>query len=141
MQTSAPVICIGNNTADLARIKKMMLALNLTGEVLLFHCPKAALDYLTDSSLSPLFILCETRMKGMSGFELRKLLLWTDTPAREVPFIFLSGTRSVEELQLARSLQVRAFFVKTSRIRDLMPALQVLQLELSGKWPASLPLI
>jgi hypothetical protein len=80
-------------------------------------------------------------MTGMSGFELRKLLLWTDTPAREAPFIFMSDTRSAEEVQLARSLQVRAFVAKTNRIEDMKGTLKVIQLELNGNWPAGLPLI
>jgi CheY-like chemotaxis protein len=141
MERNAPIRCIGNNPEELAILKEMALAMQLTDEVVLFDDPDAALGYLTDVTTEPRFILCETNMPVMNGFALRKLLLWTDTPAREAPFVFLSGSRCVPDLTLAKSLQVRAFFARMPGLASLKAMLQIIQRELNGLWSARLPLI
>jgi hypothetical protein len=61
MQTYPSVVCIDNNTKDLAHIRKMLRAIGITNDIRLFHCPKVALEHLTEAETEPLFILVKQR--------------------------------------------------------------------------------
>jgi CheY-like chemotaxis protein len=126
---NAPIIIIDDDIEDLDLLREMAIEVGLNNDIVTFHDPVAALDFLQNTIIQPLFILCDINMPRMNGFQLRTSMLTIDSDIIEVPFLFLSTSRTGHETITANELKVQAYYVKSTSftgMREILENIMVL---------------
>lgn len=108
---SGPIVFIDDEPL-LCRASQLALR-PLGREIITFTDPRQALDYLTRAPEAPCVVVCDYRMPGLTGLELR------DRLPSQVPFVLMSGDLfDVDEGEQ----RVAAFLAKPLRLDDLLEA-------------------
>lgn len=100
-------------------LRSVCTDLNVTNPILFFDEPKAFIKRLNTATEAPFLILCNTKLPGTSGFEMRELML--DEPEKKfhgVPFIFLSESASETDVARAFKLRCHGYFVKPPQYKE-----------------------
>jgi DNA-binding NarL/FixJ family response regulator len=90
--------------------------MRLSEQIMVFHNSMDALDFLQNTILQPLFILCDINMPKLNGFQLRTELLKLDSAIKETPFLFLSTSQSERDMSQAGELKVQGYYTKSTTI-------------------------
>jgi CheY-like chemotaxis protein len=112
--TDKPLIFIDDDSEELLLMKEMAMAIYFPSTVLAFDKPERAIDYLQKMQVAPLFILSDVSMPKIDGWELRARIKDINPVIRDTPFIFLSSSRTVEEIRRADKLNVWGYYQKQS---------------------------
>lgn len=114
-----PIIIIDDDNEDLALLKELTIELGFPNHVVTFDDPLDALDFLKDTVLQPLFILCDINMPKLDGFQLRSQMLALESTIRDAPFLFLSTSKTQNEILQADKLQVHAYYKKSNSFEGM----------------------
>jgi CheY-like chemotaxis protein len=108
---SGPIVFIDDEPL-LCRASQLALR-PLGREIITFTDPRQALDYLTRAPEAPCVVVCDYRMPGLTGLEVR------DRLPPQVPFVLMSGDLyDVED----GDRRVAAFLAKPLRPAELLEA-------------------
>lgn len=124
-----PIVVIDDDQEDLDLIRMIGRKLQSPNELLLFNNPVTALDYLQRASQEPALIICDVNMPLINGFQFRSRLLETLPSFLQVPFYFLSTSKSPLETQHAQELKVSGYYQKSGSFegfRDTLKTILVL---------------
>jgi DNA-binding NtrC family response regulator len=104
---------IDDDHDDSEVLQEICRDLNLPNTLLHFEGAASFFKKLIEVSESPFMILCDTNLRGMSGFAVRqRLLSSSEKKFHSVPFIFWSETGAESEVYQAFRLRAHGFFVK-----------------------------
>jgi DNA-binding NarL/FixJ family response regulator len=124
-----PIVVIDDDPEDLELIRIIGKRLRSPNEVLLFSNPLNALDYLQRVSQAPALIICDVNMPKINGFQFRTKLLEALPAFLQVPFFFLSTSKSPSETKFAEDLSVNGYYQKSESfdgLRDTLKTILVL---------------
>jgi CheY-like chemotaxis protein len=121
---NAPIVIIDDDIEDLDLLREMAHEIGMNNQIMAFHDPEEALDFLQSTIIQPHFILCDINMPRMNGFQLRTALLAIDSAIKEVPFLFLSTSRSPKETVFASDLKVTGYYIKSNSFAGMKEILQ-----------------
>lgn len=110
---SNPIIFIDDDTEDLELMKEMAIELCFPNQIITFNKPEAALDFLLESGITPLFIISDINMPKLTGFQLRNKLLNAGAVVKDIPFLLFSTSRTEMEVSHAEELEVLRFYKKS----------------------------
>lgn len=123
--TASPIIVIDDDQDDLDLIMDAAKKLQLNQPIVVFKNGNGLIDYLKGSKISPFLILCDLKIPGETGFELKKRIAGDKSIRyKSVPFIFWSTDASEKQIQEAYDLQAQGFFFKPSSLNELCEILQ-----------------
>jgi CheY-like chemotaxis protein len=101
--------------------------LKLTRPIHFFRNGNELVKHLQDASQSPFLILCDVKLPGESGFEIKKRI--AENPQlkyKSVPFIFWSTDASEKQIQYAYDLPAQGFFFKPSDFTELCKTFDII---------------
>jgi CheY-like chemotaxis protein len=128
MATTGPVVIVDDDIDDQEIITGMLREMGLSNQIIAFsRCPEAY-DYLTTTTDSPYFIVCDINMPLMNGVEF-KLQIDTNPQLRQksIPFIFLSTSANQQLVNdVYARLVVQGFFKKSGNLEEIRESLQVI---------------
>jgi DNA-binding NarL/FixJ family response regulator len=119
MQTGQ-IWLIDKDTEDHEIVQEVLQELRQPYELVLLRTAEEAFSRLEETETAPFIIISELNLPGISGFELRKKLLETNSKKfKSVPFIFWATQASEAQITQAYDLSVHGFFIKEGAFRDL----------------------
>ena len=119
-----PIIIIDDDMEDIELFKEIATELRLPNQILSFHDPLNAVDFLKNTILEPVLILCDINMPKLDGFQLRTELLNSDSNIKNVPFVFLSTSKVSRDITHANKLQAFAYYSKPDTIDGIKQTFQ-----------------
>lgn len=103
-------------------LDELVLGLELRGyEVIASQNGRVALDYLEDMMTQPDLIMSDISMPEISGYQ---LLEQVQTRWADIPFIFLTGFASLEDIRKGKQLGADDYIVKPFEIDDVVIAIE-----------------
>lgn len=127
-----PIVFIDDDMEDLTIMSEMANIIYHPNKVIAFDTPEAALDYLRDLKDPPMFILSDISMPRINGFELRKELLSAQPGIKDIPYFFLSSSRTDEELSRSANLNISGYYQKSSSFEGMRQTLESIQSQLQA---------
>lgn len=113
MRSNGEIIIIEDDEDDRMFLQDIFESLNYPNKLVFFGDPTLVVDYLSDSSVQPFMILSDINMPKMDGFELRNHILQNpQTSSKCVPYIFMSTSKSPEQVIKAFDCHIQGFFKK-----------------------------
>ena len=116
MPMSGPVMIVEDDVDDYELLLHAFQSIGLTNEIVFFQNGEKALNYLLGASRNPFIIFCDINMTGMDGFELREAINEREHLRKKaVPFIFLTTSSRMSDVNKAYKLTVQGYFTKPDR--------------------------
>jgi len=113
MSLKGPIILIEDDANDLDVIAAALKENKFLNEPRSFTQAKDALEYLINTAEQPFIILCDIRMAGMNGLDLRSLINQNEyLRKKSIPFVFFTALVSQDIINEAYELGVQGFFEK-----------------------------
>jgi response regulator RpfG family c-di-GMP phosphodiesterase len=122
--TNSPLIFIDDDIEDLALMKEMAMVIYFPSEVMTFDKPEAALVFLQTMQGTPLFILSDISMPRINGWELRDKMMRMEPRVTKAPFIFMSSSKTNEEMLRTSGLNIWAYYQKASSLTGMKEILE-----------------
>lgn len=115
-----PILIVDTDIDDIDLVKQAVDYLKINRPVLFFHNGYELEDYLSHGDAAPFLIICDVKLAGEDGFELKKRISADDTlKYKSVPFIYWSTAASERQIQHAYDIPAQGFFVKPSTFDEL----------------------
>lgn len=126
MPVSGPVLIIDNDLEDQEFISAILKEMDPAIKTHCFHDGQDALVYLVSTPQQPFLILCDVKMEGMNGLELRAHINENDyLRKKSIPFVFFSDYATQDNVAKAYDLTVQGFFEKANTHDGLRAQLEL----------------
>lgn len=113
MRTHGEIVIIEDDEDDRLFLHDIFKSLSYTNKIVFIEDPTQAFTYLSDPSVTPFLVISDINMPKMDGYELRKKILDDEQVNRKcVPYIFLSTSKTPENVSKAYDCQVQGYFKK-----------------------------
>lgn len=106
------IVIIDDDTDDLSIINEMAALIGFALPVLTFDSPEPAIEHILRPGEEVKLIIADVNMPKVSGFEVRKKMIDSGVPYVEIPFVFLSTSKTPEDVEKAKALNVEAYYKK-----------------------------
>jgi len=118
---SKTIVIVDDDTDDLELLKDAAKTLFMENPIKTFTDAATALQFLKDTSVQPLFILCDVNMNKMGGIEFRQAI-YDDEALRLkcIPFLFLSTAADPTLIKEAYKLAVQGYFKKPNSYNEIV---------------------
>ena len=94
-------------------LKDIFESLSYTNKIVFIEDPTTGVSYLSDPLVNPFLIISDINMPKMDGYELRSQILADKHVNRKcVPYIFLSTSKTPENVSKAYDFHVQGYFKK-----------------------------
>lgn len=115
MKRTGEIIIIEDDEDDRLFLKDIFDSLNYPNKIVFFEDPTQVIPYLEDPKVNPFLVISDINMPKIDGYELRDQILAIDKINEKcVPYIFLSTSKSPENVAKAFKLSVHGYFKKES---------------------------
>jgi CheY-like chemotaxis protein len=113
MRTTGEIIIIEDDKDDIVLLQDIFESLGCANKITFIEDPMDAVPYLSNPEVKPFIIISDINMPKMSGFELREEILKNDEiSVKCVPYIFLSTSKSPENVLRAYGCHAQGYFKK-----------------------------
>lgn len=113
MRRNGEIIIIEDDEDDRMILKEIFDSLGYPNKITFIEDPMGVISYLSDPMIIPFIIFSDINMPKIDGFELREKILSNDEICRKcVPYIFLSTSKSPENVFKAYDCHVQGYFKK-----------------------------
>lgn len=119
MNYPGPILCVEDDEDDVLLIKIALERLHLPNRLFTFQTAEEALHFLEKVNLPPFFILSDFVLPGMNGREFCKRLYHANTNNSNVPFIVLTGLKSLRMNDFRDSGFIHGIFYKPGSFQEL----------------------
>lgn len=106
------IVIIDDDTDDLEIIHEMATLIGFPYPVLTFDSPQPAIDHILSPGEQVQLIIADVNMPKLSGFEVREKMISSGEPYKDIPFVFLSTSKTEDDLEKAKQLDVDAYYKK-----------------------------
>lgn len=103
---------IDDDTDDLSIIHEMAVLIGFPHPVVSFDSPEPAIDHILSPGEDVQLIIADVNMPKLNGFEVRKKMIDSGEPYIEIPFVFLSTSKTDADVAKAKVLKVDAYYKK-----------------------------
>lgn len=115
MKRTGEIIVIEDDEDDRSFLKDIFESLDYPNKVVFFEDPTHVISYLSNPSVNPFIVISDINMPKIDGYELRDQILAIEKISQKcVPYIFLSTSKSPENVAKAFKLSVHGYFKKES---------------------------
>jgi len=122
-----PAIIIEDDEDDREMLAEIFNSLDVPNVLLFFKEGNAALDYLRNTTVKPFIIITDINLPGMSGLELRAVMLKDEAlRLKSIPFIFLSTSDGLHILKQVYEMQVQGYFQKENSMQGMKNQLKTI---------------
>jgi CheY-like chemotaxis protein len=137
MPASGPIIILEDDVEDQEIMADVIRELGIPNEIKFFQSGKEFLQYLRNTTDTPLLILTDINLPVMSGIEVREKICNDDyLRKKSIPYIFLTTSDGKGILERAFDLQVQGFFQKESTLEAMKKQIkQIIDYWKSSKHP------
>ena len=125
-----PLVFIDDDSEDLSLMKEMAMAIYFPNTVMAFDKPELAIEYLQSLQVAPLFILSDINMPKVDGWELQARIKNISVVVGNTPFIFLSTSKTKEEVLRAERLDAWGFYQKPDSLNGIIDLLHSIMISL-----------
>lgn len=113
MRRNGEIIVIEDDEDDRMFLKDIFESLSYTNKIVFIEDPTTAVSYLSDPLVNPFLIISDINMPKMDGYELRSQILADKHVNRKcIPYIFLSTSKTPENVSKAYDFHVQGYFKK-----------------------------
>jgi len=118
---SKTIVIVDDDPEDLEFLEDAAKTLFMDNPIKTFTEAELALKFLQDTSVQPLFILCDVNMPKMGGIHFRQAI-YDDEELRYkcIPFLFLSTSSDVFLIKQAYKLAVQGYFKKPNTYGEIV---------------------
>ncbi len=143
MPWRGPIVVIDDDVEDQDIIQTVFSQIGVSNKIIFFNGGEEAIQYFSSTTDTPFLIFSDINMPGMNGIELRKKLVESKFLLKKsTPFIFLTTSPRIEEINLAYGMLTQGFFKKADNEPDFKAQLKkiidywmdCLHPNNSGKW-------
>ncbi|QRR02446.1 response regulator [Dyadobacter sandarakinus] len=122
-----PIYYIGGDEEDQHQVTRALAEIGIPNKLVHFEDGPQLMDHMRTTHTKPFLILCDLRLPGMSGLELREEIN-NDRKLRSmsIPFIFLSESVPPRDVERAYLSLVQGFYQKPSDYDELKEQLQII---------------
>jgi CheY-like chemotaxis protein len=118
---SKTIVIVDDDPDDRELLEDAAKTLFMDNPIQTFNEAEAALQYLKDTNVQPLFILCDVNMPKMGGIEFREAIYRDEALLLKcIPFLFLSTSSDVFLIKEAYKLAVQGFFMKPNSYAEVV---------------------
>ena len=122
---NGPIIVIEDDMEDKEILKMVFDSLGYPNEVVFFPDGQEALDYLSDSSITPFIILSDINLPKLDGFALRdKIRMDASLQTKCIPYLFFTTASNSKTVVNAYSLSVQGFFIKPNSVSEIQQTIK-----------------
>ena len=128
MAASGPIIIIEDDEDDQEFIAQVLEELEVKNKILFFISCIPAMEYLRQTTESPLLILCDVNLPIKTGIEFKDDIDSDPKLRRKsIPFVFYSTSDDQPTVDYAYThLTVQGFFRKPARLEDIKELMRVI---------------
>jgi len=127
MSIRGPILYIEDDNDDQMLVQMALKEIDCQNELLMFNNGMQAIDYLRTTKDKPFLILCNLRLPGMSGLELKDFLNQDlELKKKSIPFVFLSGIVNPVDVETAYLQLVQGFYKKEKIFEELKDQLKAI---------------
>lgn len=120
MSTTGPIIIIDDDPEDQSLYITAMQDLAVSNEIKVMNNGEEALAYLLATPDKPFLIICDVKMPKLDGIQLRYEIIKTpELKNKSIPFIFMTGNATKNDIETAFDLSVQGFFTKPDSLEEL----------------------
>ncbi|WP_394776146.1 response regulator [Flavobacterium sp.] len=113
MRRNGEIIIIEDDEDDRLLLMDIFESLSYPNKITLIDDPMDAIAYLSNPLITPFIIFSDINMPKLNGFELRQQILEIPEISEKcVPYIFLSTSKTPENVIKAYSCHVQGYFKK-----------------------------
>lgn len=113
MRTKGEIIIIEDDEDDRAILQDLFESLEYPNKITFLKDPMDVIPYLSDPAVKPFIIISDINMPKLNGFELREEILENyEIGPKCFPYIFLSTSRTPENVLRAYSCHAQGYFKK-----------------------------
>jgi CheY-like chemotaxis protein len=113
MRKNGEIIIIEDDEDDRLLLKDIFESLDYSNKIVFIEDPTKVLEYLSDPNVSPFIIISDINMPKIDGFELRnQIRADAKINIKCVPYIFLSTSKTPENVFKAYECHVQGYFKK-----------------------------
>lgn len=118
---SKTIVIVDDDPDDRELLKDAAKTLFMDNPIQAFSDAEAALTFLKDTRVQPLFILCDVNMPKMGGIQFREAV-YRDEELRLkcIPFLFLSTSADTKLIKEAYILAVQGYFKKPNTYDEIV---------------------
>jgi CheY-like chemotaxis protein len=117
MRRNGEIVIIEDDEDDRLFLQDIFNSLFYTNKVVFIEDPTTAVSYLSDPLVNPFLIISDINMPKMDGYELRSKILADEHVNRKcIPYIFLSTSKTPENVSKAYDCQVQGYFKKEDNL-------------------------
>ena len=118
---SKTIVIVDDDPDDREFLEDAAKTLFMDNPIKVFGEAVTALQFLKDTKVQPLFIICDVNMHKMGGIEFRQAI-YDDVELRLkcIPFLFLSTSASPQLISEAYKLAVQGFFKKPNSYAEVV---------------------
>lgn len=118
---SKTIVIVDDDPDDRELLKEAAKTLFMDNPIETFSDGETALEFLKDTNVQPLFILCDVNMHKMGGIEFRQAI-YQDEELRLkcIPFLFLSTGADPQVIKEAYTLAVQGYFKKPNSYDEVV---------------------
>lgn len=116
---SKTIVIVDDDQDDLDMLVDAAKTLFMDNSVRTFTSAEEALEFLKDTTVQPLFILCDVNMPQMVGIAFRQAIYRDEELRfRSIPFLFLSTAAYPDLIREAYQLAVHGYFKKPTSYKE-----------------------
>jgi len=122
-----PILYVGGDEDDRHLVTEALRDIGCASQVVNFDHGYALIDFLNNSRERPFMILCDFHLPRMTGMELKEQIN-SDAKLKKysIPFIFLSESVNLQDVEEAYMSLVQGFYVKESTYEGLKDQLKAI---------------
>lgn len=125
MRINGEIIIIEDDQDDRILLKDIFDSLDYPNKITFIEDPVDAIPYLANPFVYPFIILSDINMPKINGFELREQILSDElVSAKCVPYIFLSTSKTRENVLKAYTCRAQGYFKKEENFSAFKAVIQ-----------------
>lgn len=118
---SKTIVIVDDDEDDMELLREAAVTLFMDNPIETFGEAEAALEFLKDTKVQPLFILCDVNMPKMGGIQFREAIYQDEVLRLKcIPFLFLSTSGDPYLIKQAYILAVQGFFKKPNTYGEVV---------------------
>ena len=127
MNCNGPILIIDDDTDDMDILKEVFQDLQYPNEIFFFSEGQKAIDFLSNTRVTPFLILSDINMPKLNGFAVRdEIYANGHSSLKLVPYLFFTTSSSHQSIIDTLNCTAQGLFIKPNSIADYEKIIHVI---------------